>query len=344
MRHLCVLTVLPAAVLFGADDEIGPPPPPSQPPKAVCAQPAFDWGTVFTGQEVTHTYVIRNQGGAELVIKDVQESCKCTAVEFPKTIPAGGEGGVTLKVETKEFQGPTVKQATVLSNDPVNPKIVLQFGGIVRDVARVSPRFPALKGILGGQQVTTEFLVDKATEVPIDAFTLSAPVPSVTVKIEETAKAAQYRVVVTTVPGLKTPNMTETITFKATAGGVTVPVAVRVNITLSPRVFVQPPWVIIRQSETEPWEKDPAKPLTRVLKVLGAPGVRFKVEKTEVEGGFFRADFAKAATENEYTVTLTITKRPSGSVQPARGKLVILTDDPVAKRIEVGVSAFFTVK
>jgi hypothetical protein len=344
MHDATILMTLALAAVVGGAEDIGPPPPPTQPPKVVCPQPAFDWGTVFTAQEVTHTYALRNEGGAELQITSVQESCKCTAVEYPKTIPPGGAGGITLKVETKDFQGPTVKQVTVFTNDPAAPKFLLQFGGLVRDVVRLAPRFPALRGVIGGEQATTQFVVEKATDVPVDAFTLSAPVPSLTVKIEEAVKGSQYKVLLTTVPGLKAPNTAETVVFSATAGGVTVPVAVKVNITLTPRIFASPQWVIIRSRETEEWEKNPAQPLVRTLKVLGAAGLAFKVEKVATEGDFFDAEVAETVAGKEYAVTLKVTKRPGGNVQPARGKLLVYTNDPVEKKIEVGVMAFFNVK
>ncbi len=345
MRIAFTMTFL-AAALFGGEDEIGPPLPPAPPqkPRATCPEPDFNWGTVFTGQAVTHTYIIRNAGNADLAIRDVQESCKCTAVEFTKSIPPGGEGGVTLKVETKDFQGPTLKQATVFTNDPDNPKIGLQFGGVVRDAVRLVPLFPALKGVLGGPCVSTEFTVVKATDVPIDALTLSAPVPRVTVAIAETVKGGEYKVRLTTVPGLAVSSAVEEIVLNAAAGGVTIPVTVKAHITLKPRVFVSPQWVIVRHRETEDWEKNPAQPLVRTLKVLGAEGVTFKVEKLIARGAFFTAELAEVAPGREYAVNVAIVKRPEGAVQPARGTIEIHTSDPAAPKIEVGVMAFFAVK
>ncbi|HAK97639.1 MAG TPA: hypothetical protein DCM87_22265 [Planctomycetes bacterium] len=344
--RMAFTTAVLAAALFGAEDEIGPPLPPAplRNPRAVCPEPNFNWGTVFTGQAVTHTYIIRNTGDAELAIKDVQESCKCTTVDFTRSIPPGGEGGVTLKVETKDFQGPTLKQATVFTNDPAAPKVMLQFGGIVRDAVRLAPRFPALQGILGGLPVSTEFSIVKATEVPIDALTLSAPVPRVTVAIEEAVKGAEYKVRLTTVPGLATPNAIEEIVFNAAAGGVTVPVTVKAHITLKPRVFTAPQWIIVRHREIEEWEKNPAQPLVRTLKVLGAEGVTFKVEKLVARGGFFTAELSETAPGREYAVNVAIAGRPAGAVQPARGAIEIHTDDPAAPKIEVSVMAFFPVK
>jgi len=335
-----------ASALLGAEEEIGPPPPPVplQKPRALCPEPNFNWGTVFTGQEVAHTYLIRNTGGAALAIADVHESCKCTAVDFTRSIPPGGEGGVTLKVDTKDFQGPTLKQATVLTNDPAAPKITLQFGGVVRDAVRLAPRFPVLEGTLGGPPAAAEFAVTKATEALIDALTPAAPPPRVTVAIKEIVKGEEYRVRLTTVPGLATPNAIEEVVLLAAAGGVTVPVTVKAHITLKPRVFTVPQWIIVRQRETEQWELNPAQPLTRTLKVLGAEGVTFKATKLVTRGDFFTAQLAEVAPGREYAVNVAIVKRPNGAIQPARGTIEIHTTDPAASKVEVSVMVFFAVK
>ena len=66
-----VCTVSPAAEQFG-------PQPPEGVPRAVCPQSRFNWRTVFSGEEVLHSYTILNQGTADLKILRVTESCRCT--------------------------------------------------------------------------------------------------------------------------------------------------------------------------------------------------------------------------------------------------------------------------
>src|SRR5271169_2246402 len=50
-------------------------------PKIQLLDPIYDFGTVMSGPAVSHTFKVRNAGGADLVIDRVQTSCGCTAAE-----------------------------------------------------------------------------------------------------------------------------------------------------------------------------------------------------------------------------------------------------------------------
>jgi len=58
---------------------------------------------------------------------------------FDRAVPPGGEGKVTLRVDLKGYQGNVKKTATVFSNDPQNPRVVLTVQGFVRSLIEVRP-------------------------------------------------------------------------------------------------------------------------------------------------------------------------------------------------------------
>ena len=101
-----------------AADPFGPPPPGR--PRVVCPKPKYDWGTVFTGQEVTHKYILENRGTADLRILNVRESCRCTKKDYTEVIPPGASGHVTLAIDTRGFKGRTDKTATVVTISRAN--------------------------------------------------------------------------------------------------------------------------------------------------------------------------------------------------------------------------------
>jgi hypothetical protein len=106
-------------------------------PKLIAAQRDFSAGTVKSGEEVSHAFAIKNDGDAELQIRSVVPSCGCTATEFTRAIAPGQEGKVTLLVKTTGYNGPITKDATVTTNDPKMPKIVLSLSMVVKDATKL---------------------------------------------------------------------------------------------------------------------------------------------------------------------------------------------------------------
>jgi hypothetical protein len=52
------------------------------PPKIECDQPTHDFGEVYRGETVHHTFKVRNGGEGELLIDKVRSSCACTAAKL----------------------------------------------------------------------------------------------------------------------------------------------------------------------------------------------------------------------------------------------------------------------
>lgn len=87
-------------------------------PKAVAEDLTFNAGDVAKGDVITHDFVVKNTGAADLMILSVKPACGCTAPDWTKIVPPGGTGKITLKVDTARFKGPISKTATVQTNDP----------------------------------------------------------------------------------------------------------------------------------------------------------------------------------------------------------------------------------
>ena len=101
-------------------------------PSIEVSDPVFDFGEVMEGSEVTHEFLVRNDGKGTLRIEQVRPSCGCTAAHYDRTVPAGGTGKVTLRLDTRGYEGKLKKTATVLSNDPREPRLILTLQGAVK--------------------------------------------------------------------------------------------------------------------------------------------------------------------------------------------------------------------
>ena len=110
-------------------------------PRIVFGEPAFDFGKVEQGEQVTHMFRFTNQGGQDLRIESVKTSCGCTAAMISAdVIPPGQEGTISATFDTTHFSGEKAKGVTVYSNDPLQPVATLTLQGEI-----TIPRLAELK-------------------------------------------------------------------------------------------------------------------------------------------------------------------------------------------------------
>ena len=60
---------------------------------------------------------------------------------FDKAIPSGGEGMITLSVNTRGFQGKIYKTARVVTNDPDMKNITIGLRAVVKTPIQISPSY-----------------------------------------------------------------------------------------------------------------------------------------------------------------------------------------------------------
>ena len=63
----------------------------------------------------------------------------CTVARYDPAIPPGGEGKVIMKLNLRNFQGKVLKKATVQSNDPNNPELVVRMVGTIKALVEIKP-------------------------------------------------------------------------------------------------------------------------------------------------------------------------------------------------------------
>lgn len=105
-------------------------------PRAVTPYTSFNFGDVYTGDIISQVFIIRNEGDADLVIREFAAGCACTAVSSDKVIGPGKVGTATLEVQTVSQQGGLLKIATMRTNDPERPNIDFS---LIANVLRGTP-------------------------------------------------------------------------------------------------------------------------------------------------------------------------------------------------------------
>ena len=101
-------------------------------PAIYVVQPVYDFGSVFEGIAITHTYVLKNTGDEVLEISGIRASCGCTTTELAtNSIKPGESVDLDILINTTGFSGTISKMITVYSNDPGMPMVSLRVTGQV---------------------------------------------------------------------------------------------------------------------------------------------------------------------------------------------------------------------
>lgn len=85
--------------------------------KLTFSEVKYDFGEVFEGDIVTHSFQFQNTGTVPLVISGARSTCGCTVPEWPKQPIQPGEGGeIKVKFNTLDKTGVQDKPVTVVAN------------------------------------------------------------------------------------------------------------------------------------------------------------------------------------------------------------------------------------
>lgn len=138
------------------------------------------FGTIGTGAEGTHEFLVRNLGTAPLVLTRGATSCSCTVSDFEspegdgesgrKEVPPGGSTLVRLTWRGKGAGGPFRQQATVFTNDPRRPEIAFVVEGTVVPTWKAVPESIVVPSLATGA----------GTEAVVRLFTFGTAAPVLT--------------------------------------------------------------------------------------------------------------------------------------------------------------------
>lgn len=119
-------------------------------PKLVIEETTHSFAPVVDGTIISHDFLVGNAGEEALKISKVQTGCGCAVASFPRQIPPGGEGSITVQVNTSGYGGRDLQETiSVSTDDPQRPRTTLTIKGKVNAFARVAPRYARLSGKVG---------------------------------------------------------------------------------------------------------------------------------------------------------------------------------------------------
>ena len=158
-----LLLGVPAAAQDGMNPLIpgGNSAPPGHAPKAVVANPLYDFGSALEGTMVSHTFTIKNNGQGYLDIRGVKTSCGCTTGNPSKThVAPGDESEIAVSFDTHFQKGHQVRTITAFTNDPDNPQVAMTMQGMIKKQVEAQPGEISFGNVKKGTEDTRELVVN----------------------------------------------------------------------------------------------------------------------------------------------------------------------------------------
>jgi len=161
----------------------------SKGPKAQMEETVYHFGSMEQETSLSHVFVVHNAGDRPLHVDVGATTCKCTVGGLSThEVAAGKEAEVTLEWTAKTPPGPFRHGATLLTNDPLNPRIELHVEGAVVESTSVVPSEFYFGNVHAGETRSEElylmaFLQDKI-EIKSHHFSDPEIAKQVDVKLE----------------------------------------------------------------------------------------------------------------------------------------------------------------
>lgn len=145
-------------------------------PNLVFEEQTYDFGRIYTGENVSHGFKFKNTGMGALVINNVKSSCGCTAALVSKNkLLKNEEGQVDVKFNAGHYVGKVAKSVIVNSNDPENPKYKLTITGEVIEEVSVSPKRINFGIIRKGDNCTKTIEIKTVPDLKIEIKKVESP-------------------------------------------------------------------------------------------------------------------------------------------------------------------------
>jgi hypothetical protein len=102
-------------------------------PKMVFDHKRYDYGEIWHADKVVHEFEFLNEGGNDLIIKNVKVSCGCTTPEYSdKPVKPGEKGTIKITFNSVGKWGRQKATAKIITNEVVSEAHTLVMSGLVK--------------------------------------------------------------------------------------------------------------------------------------------------------------------------------------------------------------------
>jgi hypothetical protein len=101
-------------------------------PNIEMLETSYNFGEIQQGESVTHDFILKNTGEADLIISAAKGSCGCTVPEWPKNpIAKGEEATIKVTFNSAGKSGKQNKTVTLVTNAIPNTKVLTINGNVI---------------------------------------------------------------------------------------------------------------------------------------------------------------------------------------------------------------------
>jgi hypothetical protein len=294
-------------------------------PVAQALDPVYDFGNVYRGTTVKHTFQLKNAGTGPLSISSVRTSCGCTAARPTKSeLLPGEDSAIAVSFDTGADHGPATRTITVFTNDPAHQQLQLTMRGDVKIQVEANPSLVIFERIKRGTEQSRQ-------------VTLIDDMPDRTFKVGAITHANPNLKVTSEPIGGPKPGALLTITLVKTApaGPIAdllkidtsrVPVEIPVSGTVLGDINVNPPQVsfgIVPHHASA----------LRFLRLTNSGDHPVKVTGISSNNTSVVAAVEPLKAGREYKIVVRLAPNTPDGV--LRGMLAIKTDDPHQQDVEI---------
>jgi Protein of unknown function (DUF1573) len=304
-------------------------------PKVVVAAPVFDFGRAKTGDQLSHSFSLKNEGTAPLLLREVRSDCACAATSFDETILPGATGAVRVVLDTTNMEGPLARTITVLTNDAATPSLALTVKAEALPILLMRPgyaRYLYVQKEVPGRIVQSLWAGDNQD---FNVLSVKSPYPHLVASFREATveerraevKGKQWQVETVLSPDAPVGPLADWVEITTDHPKQKI-AKFAVSGFVRPVIAVTPPTADLGPRTLE-------NPSVGSLKVhaFSTGGIPVTSVDTDIKGLELKLETVEAG--RIYKVVLTLTKAmPKGDF---RGTVRIHTDSPKAPLLEVPV-------
>jgi len=296
-------------------------------------EPVHDFGTVWVGPRLRHTFKITNAGNADLKITKLNTGCGCTVVgRYPKLLKPGESGEFPFVLNTNQVRGQYTKHPTIMSNDPATPVLKLTLKGEAKRRIEVTP-YTAYFGAVYGNEPKTRILkiknnLDTPLELALDPF---ASMGKFRFKLTETEPGQEFELEVSTVPPFEKFGMHQVTAVILTNQALMRQLQVRAMVAVKDRLDVQPTQLTLRPPPaSQPSGQAPASPRRNpILTFTNYGETPVKVVEATVDDPLLKLRVQKYMGK-AYRIYVDV---PPDYVVPDEGRTITIKTDDAEKPV-----------
>jgi thiol-disulfide isomerase/thioredoxin len=297
-------------------------------PKVEFSEANHDFGELWVGGQLKHSFEVKNVGEKPLNILNVKPSCGCTlAGKYDKVIAPGATGQIPVSVDSAKLFGTFKKTIRVTTDDPLNQNATLSVAGLVKHYVTVTPRSANLQQLKPTEEREVKLTLTNNGEEPLELTLPKAQIiKSMTAEIVEKEPGKVFELIVRAKPPYQEGRLSGTINVK-TNNPKQADLKIRLAGSALARIDTKPAQIIV--SRPRPNEFTQKISVTNFgsspVHLLGATvdDEKLSLETKEVEPG------------KKYEVAV---KMPAGYKPDVAGKtLTLALDDSEKPKVEIPI-------